>query len=108
MEAVRRVAELYALALHRYRNEEDRLRLEDQVRETQKLEAIGTLAGGVAHDFNNILGAILGYSELVLQQLPEGSEMAEDLNTVYCFFGKRGHYRDEGPDHLITLKRSLA
>ena len=60
----------------------DKERLEAQLRQSQKMEAIGTLAGGIAHDFNNILGAILGYGELAHQQAAEGSPSRRYLDNV--------------------------
>ena len=60
----------------------DRRRLEDALRESQKMEAVGQLAGGVAHDFNNLLTAILGYTNLLLEDLPRDHEMRQDLDEI--------------------------
>src|SRR5439155_5792581 len=60
----------------------ERVRLEGQLRQAQKMEAIGRLAGGVAHDFNNMLTAIIGYSELVLQQLTAGTPVYRDVEEI--------------------------
>lgn len=59
-----------------------RLALEKQLMQAQKMEAIGTLANGVAHDFNNILGAIIGYAEMALFDAGEGSTQYNNLKHV--------------------------
>jgi PAS domain S-box-containing protein len=57
-------------------------RLEDELRQSQKMEAVGLLAGGIAHDFNNVLTAIGGFAELVLHTLDDSDERRQDLQEV--------------------------
>jgi PAS domain S-box-containing protein len=60
----------------------ERARLEDQLRMSQKMEAIGGLAGGVAHDFNNLLSLILNYTGFAMNASPEGDPRRDDLAQV--------------------------
>jgi signal transduction histidine kinase/CheY-like chemotaxis protein len=57
----------------------ERIRLEEHLTQARKMESIGRLAGGVAHDFNNILAVILGHGELMMEDLPEESPLRVDL-----------------------------
>ncbi len=60
----------------------ERLRLEAQLRQSQKMEAVGLLAGGVAHDFNNVLFVILSYTDALLTDLPPREPMRRELDEI--------------------------
>jgi signal transduction histidine kinase len=97
------VGEVIANAIDRDRSEARRKELEARLRQSEKMEAIGTLAGGIAHDYNNILGAILGNGEVALltldadnparrhvEEMVVAGERAAALVAGMLLFGRRG------------------
>jgi len=77
-----RVAMPCAQAIKGVRASEERDRLMAALRQSQKMEAVGTLAGGIAHDFNNMLTPILGYTDLAMAKLPADDVLRQDLAEV--------------------------
>ncbi len=79
----------------------ERKAIENQLRQSHKLEAIGTLAGGIAHDFNNILAAILGYADLAKDDIPEWSPARYQINEVL----KAGNRAKELVRQILAFSR---
>ena len=93
-----RMEGLHAIA----RDETERRRLEEELRQAQKLEAIGRLAGGIAHDFNNALTAILGYGELLMVSLAAGSQaQTEEVGEILC----AAHRAERLTSQLLAFSR---
>jgi signal transduction histidine kinase/ActR/RegA family two-component response regulator len=103
---LRTAAEIFANAIARERSEAEREVLQARLNQSQRLEAIGTLAGGIAHEFNNILGAIRGYGEMLLavlhkesrprryaQQIMKAGERAQDVVEQLLAFGRHRERR---------------
>ncbi len=73
----------------------------EQVRHYQKLQTIGALAGGIAHEFNNLLTPIMGYSEMIKEQLDAKSELYEDIDEIY----KAGQRAKEIVEQILPFSR---
>jgi two-component system cell cycle sensor histidine kinase/response regulator CckA len=80
---------------------EDKSKLEEQLRQAQKMEAIGTLAGGVAHDLNNVLSGLVSYPELILMDMPADSPLRSSILAIQ----KSGERAANIVQDLLTLAR---
>lgn len=80
---------------------ESKQRLLEQLQRAQKMEAIGTLAGGVAHDLNNVLSGVVSYPELLLMDLPEDSPLRKPIQTIQKSGERAAHIVQD----LLTLAR---
>ncbi|MBU1058777.1 MAG: PAS domain-containing protein [Proteobacteria bacterium] len=81
--------------------EEQKIKLENQLRQAQKMESVGTLAGGIAHDFNNILSIILGYADMARTSSGPLSETAKELDEVL----RAGNRAKELIKQILTFSR---
>jgi PAS domain S-box-containing protein len=75
--------------------------LQAQLQQTQKMQAIGTLAGGIAHDFNNILAAVIGYTEIAIADVEKGGVLHDNLKEVL----KAGERAKDLVNQILTFSR---
>lgn len=88
----------------RKKAEEEKLKLENQLHQAQKIESIGQLAGGVAHDFNNMLGVITGHAELALMKAEKDQPLAKHLEQIHLAAKKSAELTRQ----LLTFARKQA
>ncbi len=114
---LRMLGEVIANALHRETMFHERRALEARLRQGQRLEAIGTFTSGVAHNFNNVIGTVLGHAEMAADTIPpesaasghvaeiaQAGERARELVSQILDFGRRGHTAQ----HLTSLDALVA
>ncbi len=102
----------------RISEKQERIKLQEQLRQTQKMDAIGRLAGGIAHDFNNMLGTISGYADIILKRFApdnpkvekyalgiyEAAKKSADLTAKLLAFAQKGQYETGPIDIHVTVQ----
>jgi PAS domain S-box-containing protein len=114
-------SEFLANALARRRAESEKANLEEQLRQSQKMEAVGTLAGGIAHDFNNLLTGILGYADMLgagglspeqskkaADVIEKAARRAADLTQQLLGFARKGKYQNIPVDLHATIHEATS
>lgn len=86
------------------KSETEKKRLEEKLQRSQKMESLGLLAGGVAHDLNNILSGIVSYPELLLLDIPEGNKLRKPIETIR----ESGNRAVAIVQDLLTIARGVA
>jgi signal transduction histidine kinase len=108
----------YGMAFRQQMEQRYQSLVQTRLEQSQKMEAVGTLAAGIAHDFNNVLGAIIGFAELVCDELPSGSSgehnvqqilrasyRARDLVSSMLTFARQGQRTRSKPVELVSHVR---
>ena len=98
------ISQLNHEILERKKAQDEQLRLESRLHQSQKMEALGLMAGGVAHDLNNILSGVVGYPDILLLSLSETSELRKPLESIK----ESGRRAAEIVSDLLTITRSSA
>lgn len=86
------------------RSEEERLSLQERLKRSEKMEALGALAGGVAHDLNNVLGVLMGYAEMLAEKFPEGDDLRLYIDRILDSAAKGASIVQD----LLTMARRSA
>ncbi len=98
------VAKLYSEINERKKTENERMELEEKLFRSKKMESLGLLAGGVAHDLNNVLSGIVSYPDLILIDLPEDSKLRNPIETIQ----ESGQRATAIVQDLLTVARGVA
>jgi signal transduction histidine kinase len=112
---LRTAAEIFANAVERERGEAERQGLQDRLAQAQRLEAVGTLAGGIAHEFNNVLGVVMGATEMALPaageqvrrrlaQIAAAADRGQRIVEQVLAFSRRRERRD----HAVRVQPTIA